>query len=93
MMNNQSCEKCGDRAKLLRKIQQHGFAMTEACLYLDGHPNCRRALAYFEKQRCAYRQCKEEFERRYGPLCAEDASSDGDWNWIDGPWPWEKEAN
>lgn len=87
-MNN----NCQARQKLLRKIQQHGFAMLEAGLYLDGHPNCTRALQYFDKQRDAYMSYLNEYEEAYGPLTMEN-NTGCSWNWIQGPWPWESEAN
>ena len=34
---------------LLRKIQQYDFSLKELNLYLDTHPDCRRALAMFRK--------------------------------------------
>ena len=81
------------RSALLRKVQQHYFAMLETGLYLDGHPYCQKALAYFEQQRKVYEQYMSEYEAKYGALTF-NAGANGDcWNWIQGPWPWECEAN
>ncbi len=87
-MNN----NCQSRQKLLRKIQQHGFAMHEAGLYLNGHPNCAKALQYFEKQRDAHMRYLKEYEEAYGPLTMKNHTG-CNWNWIQGPWPWEREGN
>ena len=87
-MNN----NCNTRSRLLRKIQQHGFAMLEAGLYLDGHPNCTRALQYFDKHRNEYLKYTSEYEEAFGPLTMK-SNTGSDWNWILGPWPWESEAN
>ena len=40
-----------ERQKLLRQIQIHNFAITDVVLYLDGHPTCQPALAYYEKHK------------------------------------------
>ena len=83
---------CMNRHKLMRKIQQHGFAMLEAALYLDGHPNCQKALNYYNKQKEYYTGYVSEYETTYGPLSLKGNTGDT-WNWIPGPWPWESEAN
>lgn len=62
------CRKDNTRAMLLRHVQMHGFAMIEAGLYLDGHPDCRRALEYFRRQRELYMKYAAEYEAAYGPL-------------------------
>ena len=36
-----------DRMSLLYKINEASFAMDEARLFLDTHPNCEEALAYY----------------------------------------------
>ena len=84
---------CNGRSRMLRKVQQHGFAMIEAGLYLDGHPNCRKALDYFNRQRDNYMKCTHEFEEKYGPLTMFSDVNNDSLQWIQGPWPWESEAN
>lgn len=89
-MNNMNCQH---RAMLLRKVQQHNFAMVDAVLYLDGHPNCRKALEYFSRQKAAYEKYAAEYEEKYGPLTPMSGVGCDSWKWIQGPWPWESEAN
>ena len=89
MYNN----NCSARIILLRKVQQHYFAMVETGLYLDGHPNCQKALAYFERQKAAYAAYAAENEATYGPLTFKNGVMGETWSWIQGPWPWELEAN
>jgi len=84
---------CNTRTSLLCKIQQHGFAVVEANLYLDGHPYCTKALEYFKCQKAAYDKHVAEFEELYGPLTAHAGADCDSWKWIQGPWPWESEAN
>lgn len=81
------------RKALLREIQIYSFALKDIQLYLDTHPKCMRALAYFNK----YKKLKEnavcEYNNLYGPLKVEQVNSDTDWTWISGPWPWERSDN
>ena len=35
----------------------------------------------------------KKFEEKYGPLSLYTNRSGESWEWKDGPWPWEKEAN
>ena len=84
---------CPARAQLLRKIQQHYFAMVDACLYLDAHPYCKKALAYFKQQKAAHDGYVAMFEEKFGPLTFKSCVDEDGWKWIQGPWPWESEAN
>lgn len=81
-----------ERSKLLRKIQALGFCVIEANLFLDTHPDDRKALMYFKKHRDMYNECVAAFEQQYGPLTANAVDCDR-WTWVDCPWPWETEAN
>ncbi len=82
-----------ERSKLLKKVQMYSFAVTDASLFLDTHPDCAEALAFFNKYRKLYDEAKAEFERQYGPLeiCSEQNAAR--WEWTDGPFPWELSAN
>ena len=44
-----------ERNALLHKINEASFAMDEARLFLDTHPNCMEALEYFQNM-CAVRE-------------------------------------
>ena len=35
----------------------------------------------------------DKFVRLYGPVSAEQSDTENEWNWIQNPWPWEKEGN
>ena len=82
-----------DSAKLLKTVQCYSFAMLEASLFLDTHPECREALEYYNKYKKLCEEQKRLFEEKYGPLTmAADANSES-WQWANGPWPWELCAN
>ena len=40
-----------ERQRLLNKIKKYDFSLKELNLYLDTHPDCRRALALFNNYR------------------------------------------
>ncbi|MBQ4037570.1 MAG: spore coat protein CotJB [Clostridia bacterium] len=79
--------------ELLKEIQAEDFAVYEAALYLDAHPNCEKALAYYREHKCAVKKLKEKYEELYGPLTIYSSADCDSWQWVNGPWPWEKEAN
>lgn len=57
-----------ERQLLLTKIQKYDFAIKELNLYLDTHPDCRRALALFNKYNSLLKDAEAEFNRRFGPI-------------------------
>lgn len=76
------------REELMMRIHALSFAMTEAQLFLDTHPDCRDALAYFKDMRAQLDTAMTEYQNKYGPLFADMTVGDK-WTWIDGPWPWQ----
>ncbi|MCI8351945.1 MAG: spore coat protein CotJB [Oscillospiraceae bacterium] len=81
-----------NRAMLLRRVQMYDFALQEARLFLDTHPTDVSAIAYFNKHKKLCEEAKAAFEKLYGPLTDDQEITSGRWEWVDNPWPWEKEA-
>lgn len=81
-----------NRNALMRRIQAFSFVLFELHLYLNTHPNDTRALEYFKKYKELRAATVAQFIEKYGPIVANDVTSDTTWNWIDTPWPWEREA-
>jgi spore coat protein JB len=62
-------------------------------MFLDTHPNDTEALAKREMYRKKLEMLIKEYENEYGPLTlSADFGNDG-FDWVNDPWPWEKEAN
>ncbi|HWQ50766.1 MAG TPA: spore coat protein CotJB [Terriglobales bacterium] len=80
-----------ERERMLKAVQQYAFAMWDASLFLDSHPEDMKALAYFNKISELHRQAVADFEARYGPLTSMSAAGTERWTWVDSPWPWEME--
>lgn len=81
------------KSALLKEIQAEDFAVYEVALYLDGHPDCSRALAYYHEHRRNAEELKKQYEAQYGPLTIYTNFDCGEWQWVASPWPWEKEEN
>lgn len=81
-----------DRMSLLRKISEASFAMDEVRLFLNTHPDCDEALAYFRNMCAVREQLVKEYTANYGPMDAYDCFCDDEWKWVKYPWPWEGEC-
>lgn len=70
---NGSMNRMGGTSKdaLLMAVNQAGFAVTEANLYLDTHPCDSQAIAYLKQMSQAYADARNAYEAQYGPLRAE----------------------
>lgn len=75
--------------ELLKRIQQLSFAKLETQLYLDTHPDNKAALEYFHKLHEELDGLVDEYQGKHGALFANGARTDK-WNWVDMPWPWQK---
>lgn len=80
-----------EREKMLKAVQQYAFAMMDAGMFLDAHPEDMKALAYYNKISELHRQAVADYEEQFGPLTIMSATSAERWNWLDSPWPWEME--
>ena len=81
-----------NREELMHKIHALSFALTEAQLFLDTHPDCKAALDYYRRLVDELDAAMGEYQGKYTPLVPEATASDR-WNWIDGPWPWQNGMN
>ena len=79
------------REAMVRKVQMYSFAVYDAMLYLDSHPDSKCALDYYNMNKKLEWQATQEYERHFGPITAPmEADS---WQWTDGPWPWQCEGD
>ena len=77
--NSASCEE------LLRAIAEADFAQ-DLKLYLDTHPDDKRAVEMYAEACRQYMACKAAFEDSFYPLTASSAGRDGCWDWPEGVW-------
>ncbi len=76
---------------LMMRINEISFTMDDLRLYLDTHPNCTEALAYFDELQEQRRAAVAAYEAQFGPLTSYGNVESGcdDWKWARGPWPWQ----
>lgn len=79
-----------EKMRLMKKIKEYDFALKELNLYLDTHPNCRRALALFKQYKELRKKAADEYVSKFGPIIPEQSNDDQHWAWIEDPWPWER---
>ena len=79
-----------NRERLLRSVMEESFAVDEARLYLDTHPDDKKAQMFFDRHNNARRKAMDEYEQQCGPLLTDnlEACKQG-WTWIDPPFPWD----
>ncbi len=83
------------RDELLQKLTEMDFMAVDLALYLDTHPEDAEAIAAYRQVIAAADTLRLKYEESYGPLCSfrSDNASDKTWQWIDAPWPWQKDFN
>lgn len=84
---------CGNCQKELQKLRAIDFAIQETVLYLDAYPECRQALEYYHKLIEMRERVLSSYEKACGPMTMYGNKSQRSWDWVEGPWPWENEAN
>ena len=81
------------KAELMREIMAVNFAMTDLVQYLDTHPDDADAIDLYNNLVRKFGTMLESYQSIFGPLIVQqyDGSTEN-WNWIDNPWPWNKEV-
>ena len=83
-------EKTANMANWLHALH---FAISELGLYLDTHPSDMEALELFNQYVEQYGEAMQNYEQKHGALNQMAAGMHGRYDWLDGPWPWDYEAN
>ena len=87
MNGNRSCNAT------LKKLRAIDFALQETVLYLDAYPQNKQALRYYHKLIKEREQLMESYQSHCGPLTMYGNTNQNAWDWINGPWPWDPDAN
>lgn len=75
----------------IRKLQ---FFALDLNLYLDNFPDCKNATDDYKVISSKLRKLIWDYEQDYGPLTNfGSAYIQNPEEWINSPWPWEKESN
>ena len=76
----------------LTELQTMAFVLGELALYLDTHRDDLEALEVYRSYQKMYQEGIKEYERVCGPL-THLSPTDGQYKWLDEPWPWEYAKN
>ena len=76
----------------LTELQAISFAIQELALYLDTHRDDKEAIEVYRAYQKMYVEGKAAYEKMCGPL-NHQSISDGNYQWLDDPWPWEYSKN
>ena len=87
MNENRSCNAA------LKKLRAIDFALQETVLYLDAYPQSKQALRYYHRLIKEREQLMESYQSHCGPLTMYGNTNQNAWDWINGPWPWDPDAN
>jgi spore coat protein JB len=71
----------------------YDFYLYDLNLYLDTHPNDKKALAKFNEVNAKRKSAYELYISKYGPITAVQNTSEEHFDWINDPWPWERGVN
>lgn len=88
MPENKECPRDCKREEMAMKIRELDFALVELGLYLDTHPDDRKALCLHNHYAKKVKELKDKYQRVYGPLTMDYPCNK--WRWLEMPWPWER---
>ncbi|MEE0808341.1 MAG: spore coat protein CotJB [Acutalibacteraceae bacterium] len=83
------------KQQMKNQISQYDFTIKEIELFLDTHPNCQRALHALNEYRKRRAVRVSQYERQFGRyiVTTNDVPCETNWQWLDSPWPWEREVD
>ena len=70
------------------ELQAACFALHELVLYLDTHPDNKKAMNMYRNARKKYLDLYAQYEANHGPLTANGVMGDC-WTWGSTAWPWQ----
>lgn len=76
----------------LTELQTMAFMIQELALYLDTHRDDQEALELYRAFQKMYQEGRETYEKKCGPLNHMNPT-EGEYKWLDDPWPWEYAKN
>ena len=74
-----------EQKSLLSRIMTCDFILTETALFLNTHPDCAEALAFYKKHLELRKNAAEEYARKFGMLQHCDYNGQSTWQWPEGP--------
>jgi spore coat protein JB len=91
--NQQQMPSIPNNVKSMQKrLQKVSFALVELVLYLDAYPTCEKAKKYYKELSDERDMLVKALSKAGMPMSSMNVQGN-EWTWINGPWPWEYEAN
>jgi len=78
-----------NRDRVMKQIQALAFTQYELILFLDTHPNDKKALHAYHKVTPQLNELRKYYRENFGPMTPAEVDSTTEWTWVCGPWPWE----
>lgn len=80
---------------MMTKLMELDFISLDLGLFLNTHPDNKEAIDTYNQVITAADALRLKYEEKYGPLCSfrSYATNEEKWQWIDNPWPWQRNAN
>lgn len=82
-----------NKEEMLQKIMELDFYIIDLHLYLNTHPDDNEAIQMHNNAVLQNRSLRAVYSEKYGMLTSGLCVSATPWQWIDGPWPWQRSAN
>ena len=83
-----TCPRDCKREEMMMKIRELDFAIEDLALYLNTHPDDKRALCLHNNYAKKLKDVEDKYQKVYGPLKINYPCSK--WRWLEDPWPWER---
>ena len=92
--NSNGMQTCPSKEELMKKINEHSFAVDDLLLYLDTHPDCEKGLQCYRENVKKRKEALKLYAKNYGPLTIDtaDECASESWEWVLQPWPWENKG-
>ena len=78
-----------EKEELMYNIQKYCFASHEMNLYLDLYPNDLQAIGLYNQYKEQENKYLKDYEDKYGFITL-NINNNNNWQWINSPWPWER---
>ena len=89
-MDDNSCSSNDTKRKMMDEIKALNFAVIELNLYLDTHPEDKRALSTHNEYVKMLNELKDRYQQAYEPLSIYYPYNEC--GWQSSPWPWERRS-
>lgn len=81
------------RDEMLKRITELDFFIIDLHLYLNTHPDDSEAITLYNDCVMQVKELRDQYNMHYGMLLANNSTSKQPWQWINNPWPWQKNYN